>query len=122
MISIKEALTIKDGHIIHDYFGRMLRVNNYSITYDKGSPADVEFGCRDIYTNESFVYSYDEIYLEFNDLSDENKLFLTWLRKKNNCIYLEIEDIQSMKEAFMSGFTEGYSYRKQINAEEQLQK
>lgn len=122
MISIREALTIKDGYIIHDYFGRMLRVNNYSIIYEKGLPVSVDFGCKDIYTNESFVYSYDEIYLEFNDLSDENKLFLTWLRKNDNCTYLHTDDIESFKEAFMAGFNTGLSYKLQYSSQEQLQK
>ena len=122
MISIREALNIKDGYIIHDYCGRMLRVNSYSIKYEKGLPIDVEFGCRDIYTNESFFYSYSEIYSEFNDLSDENKLFLTWLRKNDDCRYLGAEDIQSFKEAFMAGFNRGYYYKLHNSAEEQLQK
>jgi len=122
MISIREALTIKYGHIIHDHCGRTLKVNNYSIVYEKGLPTSVEFGCRDIYTNESFTYSYGEIYLEFDDLSDETKLFLTWLRKNENCTYLHTEDIESLKQAFMSGFNAGLSYKLQQSSQEQLQK
>lgn len=122
MISIKEALDIRDGHKIYDYCGRHLEVKNYSVMYENGSPINIEFGCRDIYTNEKLIYSYDEIYITYEDLSDECKLFLTWLRKDNDCYLKGDREIKELKLAFMGGFTDGYAYKRKNLAQEQLQK
>jgi len=122
MISIREALSIRDGHIIHDHCGRTLEVKNYSIKYENGLPISVEFSCRDIYTNERLIYSYDEIYIDYNDLCDEQKLFLTWFRKDPDCHFMGSNEIRGLKLAFMTGFSEGLLYKRKNLAQEQLQK
>lgn len=122
MISIKQALDIRDGQYVHNYCGRNLKVHSYAVQYEKGQLTNVEFGCIDINTNERFMYSYDEIYQNLDDLSDEQKLFLEWLRQDDDCIHLSIEEIKSMEKAFMNGFSNGYSYKYKKLAEEQLQK
>jgi len=121
MISIKEALNIRDSTYVYDYYGRNLKVYGYTVTYEKGKPTNVEFSCIDINTNEKFIYSYDEIYQNFDYLSDEQKLFLVWLRKRED-YYRDIDDIKKFEEAFMNGFSAGYSYKRQKLADEQLQK
>lgn len=122
MISIKEALSIRDGDRVHDYYGRYLEVKSYSIAYEKGLPTHIEFGCRDINTNEQFRYSHEEIYLSFDDLGDEDKLFLKWLRNNTNCYYSYYDDVKLLRHVFMSGFSDGFSYKQKYLAEQQLQK
>lgn len=120
MISIKQALTIRSGDTVYDYYGRVLLIHSYFIEYDKGIPTTIEFGCKDINTNEQLRYSYDEIYINYNDLSDEEKLFLIWLRK-NTDFYVSY-DMELLKQAFITGFADGYNYKRKNLAEEQLQK
>jgi len=121
MISIREALDIHDGDHIYDYYGRNLKVKNYMVRYERGEPTDIEFTCLDINTNERFIYSYNEIYLNINNLSDEQQLFLAWLRNRQD-YYRDIDDIKKFEEAFMVGFSKGYSYKRKKLSEEQLQK
>jgi hypothetical protein len=121
MISIKQALDIRDGDYVYDYYGRHLKVFGYSIVYEKGLPQNIEFSCCDINTNAKFIYQYDELYLNFDDLSDEQKLFLKWLKNQSE-YYDDRYETKKLEQAFMSGFSLGHSYKKQKLAEEQLQK
>lgn len=123
MISINQALSIVDGDIIFDYCGRTLEVTKYKVvTFNKGNPITIDFYCVDINTEQRFIYSYDEIYQNFDDLSDEQKLFIDWLKESKECYLKSSEELQVLKNAFMAGFQHGYQYRQRKTAEEQLQK
>jgi len=123
MISIKEALSIRDGDYIYDYYGYNLKVLGYIITYEQGEVANIEFNCIEINTNQRFLYRYEDIYLNVDDLSDEQKIFLRWLRNNTkDPYYYDLEEIKKIEKAFMTGFSLGYSYKNQKLSEEQLQK
>jgi hypothetical protein len=123
MISINEALSITDGDIIYDFCGRTLEVTKYKVvTFNKGNPTTIDFHCIDINTSQRFIYSYTEIYKNYDDLSDEEKLFLEWLKEEKECYLKSSEELELLKNTFMGGFRYGYQYKQQRIAEEQLQK
>ena len=123
MISINQALSIVDGDIIFDYCGRPLEVTKYKVvTFTKGSPTSIDFHCRDINTGQRFVYSYNEIYQNFDDLCDEDKLFLQWLKEERDCYLRSSEELQLLRYSFMGGFRNGYKYQQTKLSEAQLQK
>jgi hypothetical protein len=118
MMTLKEAFRLTTGNIVYDISGRSLKVGDYTITFDDGKPINAYFKCTD--TNDPtwcFTYQYNEIYQNFEDLCDEEKLFLKWIQN-----YSEEYDLDQIKTAYMAGFSQGYSMRQKYSAEEQLQK
>lgn len=51
-------------------------------------------------------------------LSDEEKSFMEWMKT----IILKTNDLSIIRKAYLDGFAAGWSYKKQMLAQEQLQK
>lgn len=122
MISIKDALQIKDGDHIHDYCGRKLLVHSYSVMYEKGLPISIEFGCKDINTNVGYIYRYDEIYTNFDNLTVRQQLFLKWFRSRPEYYFTSDDEIRLLKEAYLAGFYDAKDLNLKNAAQLQLQK
>ena len=126
MMTLKQALGIITGDVVHDIGGRTLKVGNYTISFEKGEPINAYFTCIDINDPTwSFSYSYNEIYQNFEDLCDEDKSFIEWIRnegKKQFVGYMYNHEIKELRDPFVAGFVSGFKYRKQTSAQEQLQK
>lgn len=123
MITINNALCFKKDDLIFDICGRSLKIKNYKITYDdQGKPINIIFYCIDINTGALLYFSHNEIYQTYEDLSDENKLFLSWIRKKEDCYTMCEDEFILLKESYLSGFRDGYITKDKINSEHQLQK
>jgi hypothetical protein len=126
MTTLKQALGIITGDVVHDMGGRTLKVGNYTISFEKGEPINAYFTCVDI--NDPtwhFTYQYNEIYQNFEDLSDEHKSFLLWIRdtKVDKFLgYMYNDDIKDLKDSYIAGFAAGFQYRKIVSSQEQLQK
>jgi len=128
MMTLKRAILVRNNDIVYDITGKQLKVKEYSITFADGRFKDVHFRCIDNSdpTIESY-HRYDELYEHFEDLSDEEKHFITWIKTKHydtnlEFKYLDNDEISKIKSAYLSGFAEGFAYRQKISAEEQLQK
>ena len=124
MTTLKQALGIITGDIVHDIGGRTLKVGNYTISFEKGEPINAYFTCVDVNDQTwSFTYQYNEIYQNFEDLCDEDKSFLLWVRKMNKMLnYMYNDDYKDLRDAYISGFVAGFQHQRKISAEEQLQK
>lgn len=55
-------------------------------------------------------------------LSDEEKSFHLWISNNLNYVNSHKRSIEVMKKLYMAGFNAGFTYKRQITAEEQLQK
>lgn len=56
------------------------------------------------------------------ELSDEEKFYYDWV--KNNLEYINQykNSIEVMKKLYMAGFADGFTYRRKMTAQEELQK
>lgn len=60
--------------------------------------------------------------MEEEYLSDEEKSFHLWISNNLNYVNDHKRSIEVMKTLYMAGFNAGFIYKRQIRAEEQLQK
>lgn len=126
MMTLKQALGLMTGTLVYDMSGRKLKVGNYTITFEKGQPINAYFKCTDL-NNPTwhFTYQYNEIYQNFEDLSDEDKSFMKWMQdegKKHFPGYIYNDEIKELRDLYITGFVAGFEHRKQTSAQEQLQK
>lgn len=61
--------------------------------------------------------SYDDEYM-----SDEEQNFHAWLSNNISYVNSNKQSIHVMKKLYMAGFSDGFTYKRKIIAEEQLQK
>lgn len=122
MISIRQALALNTDNIIYDFCGRTLKIKSSSVTYYKGEPCSVRYYCSDINTGALLYFTHYEIYQDYDDLCDEDKAFLSWIRSKDDCHTMCDDELLLLKDAFLSGFNHGISYTFKRKADEQLQK
>jgi hypothetical protein len=124
MMTLRQALGIHSGNILYNIAGTELKVKDYSITFAHGEPKDAYFKCID--NNDptwEFTYKYDELYQNFEDLSDDEQSFISWART----VYSDLkhrfyDDLSEIRTAYSAGFFAGLTYKLKIKAEEQLQK
>jgi hypothetical protein len=76
---------------------------------------DLYFICVDSMLN-TLKYRYNK--LCGPELCDEDKIFIDWLQNND----VKTDNISLLKEAFMSGFSNGCSHKQKARSEDQLQK
>jgi len=125
MMTLRQALGIHSGDMLYDMSGRELKVKDYSITFAHGEPKDAYFKCIDHNNPKKweFTYKYDELYQNFEDLSDDEQSFISWTRTTYTDLkYRFYDDLSEIRTAYSAGFFAGLTYQLKIRAEEQLQK
>ena len=125
MMTLRQALGISSNDIVYDISDRKLTVKDYSITFSHGDPKDAYFTCVD--NNDpkkwQFTYRYDELYQNFEDLSDDEQSYLGWVRTVYPDLkYRFYDDLKEIRTAYSAGFFAGLNHKLKIRAEEQLQK
>lgn len=116
-MTFKEALRVKIGDKIYTHSGNIVVVSGWYQNFENSYVNDdFYFVCIDSMFN-TIKYRYNE--LCGPELCDEDKMFIDWIQ--NNSI-LNTDHIPLLKQAFMSGFSRGYSHKQKIRSEEQLQK
>jgi hypothetical protein len=125
MMTLRQAMGIHSGDIVYDISGRELTVKDYSITFSHGEPKDAYFTCIDNSDSKKwqFTYKYDELYQNFEDLSDDEQSFISWVRT----VYPDLkyrfdDDLNEIRTAYSAGFFAGLTNQLKTRAEEQLQK
>lgn len=66
-----------------------------------------------------------EIFQNFEDFSDEDKSFSTWIFSINPDKFLQYvynNNIKDLKNSYVAGFAAGLQHKQKISAQEQLQK
>jgi hypothetical protein len=124
MMTLRQAMGLHSNSIVYDICGRELLVKDYSITFAHGEVKDATFKCID-HNDPSweFTYRYDELYQDFEELSDDEKSFVIWSRKVYKDLKYKFSDeLTEIKEAYSAGFFAGLTHQLKIRAEEQLQK
>jgi hypothetical protein len=112
----KEALRIKIGDKIYTHSGDIVVISGWHQNFENSCiKDDFYFICIDSMFN-TIKYRYNE--LCGPELCDEDKMFIDWLQNQN----IMKSDIPLLKEAFMSGFSSGYSHKQKVRSEDQLQK
>jgi hypothetical protein len=116
-MNFKEALRLNIGDRVYAHSGEILIISGWHQNFENHCiNDDLYFNCVDTALN-SVQYRYDE--LCGLELCDEDKMFIEWYSNKcpkNDHI------IQYLKSAFMRGFQCGYSHKKRVSCEDQLQK
>jgi hypothetical protein len=124
MMTLRQALGVHSGDIVYNLAGTELKVKDYSITFAHGEPKNAYFKCID--NNDptwEFTYDYDELYQNFEDLSDDEQSFISWARTVYPDLkYRFYDDLSEIRTAYSAGFFAGLTYQLKIRAEEQLQK
>ena len=123
-MTLRQALGIHSGDIVYNIAGTELKVKDYSVTFAHGELKNAYFKCID--NNDptwEFTYGYDELYQNFEDLSDDEQAFLSWVRT----VYPDLkyrfdDDLNEIRTAYSAGFFAGLTHQLKIRAEEQLQK
>lgn len=115
-MTFEEAVRLKIGDKIYNHFGEIMVISGWHQNFENPCKNDdLYFLCVDSMFN-TVKYRYNE--LCGPELCDEDKMFIDWLQ--NNAILNS--DIPLLKEAFMSGFSCGYSHKQKARSQEQLQK
>ncbi len=115
-MTFNEAVRLKIGDKIYNHFGEIVVISGWHQNFENPCKNDdLYFLCVDSMFN-TVKYRYNE--LCGSELCDEDKMFIDWLQ--NNAILNS--DIALLKEAFMSGFSCGYSHKQKARSQEQLQK
>jgi len=115
-MTFKEALRLKEGDSVFTHCGNRVVISGWYQNFE--NPCindDLYFLCIDSMFN-TIKYRYNE--LCGVELCDEDKMFIDWLQSG----YKIKTDIPLLKEAFMSGFSNGYSHKQKVRSEDQLQK
>ena len=109
-------LTSNMGASIYTHGGDIVVVSGWHQNFENLCVKDdLYFLCVDSMFN-TVKYRYNE--LCGPELCDEDKMFIDWLQSQN----IMKSDIPLLKEAFMSGFSNGYSHKQKVRSEDQLQK
>ncbi len=115
-MTFEEAVRLKIGDKIYNHFGEIMVISGWHQNFENPCKNDdLYFLCVDSMFN-TVKYRYNE--LCGPELCDEDKMFIDWLQ--NNSILNS--NIPLLKEAFMSGFSCGYSHKQKARSQEQLQK
>jgi predicted lipase len=109
-------LTSNIGSPVYTHSGEVVVISGWNQKFDNPCITDdLYFSCIDSMFNVK-RYRYNE--LCGPELCDEDKMFIDWLQNKKTLK----SDIPLLKEAFMSGFSKGYSHKQKTKSQEQLQK
>jgi hypothetical protein len=110
-------LTSNIGSPVHTHSGEVVVISGWNQKFDDPCiKDDLYFSCIDSMFNVK-QYRYNE--LCGPELCDEDKMFIDWLQ---NSDAVKTDNITLLKEAFMSGFSNGYSHKQKVRSEDQLQK
>jgi hypothetical protein len=109
-------LTSHMGSVIYTHCGERVVISGWDQKLENPCVKDdLYFSCIDSMFNVK-RYRYNE--LCGPELCDEDKMFIDWIQNKETLK----NDIPLLKEAFMSGFSSGYSHKQKVRSEDQLQK
>jgi|688.fasta_scaffold263777_3 hypothetical protein len=120
-LSSNYSKNLYKGLVVYNVYGDKLIVKNYNITYTSEKIDSAEVFC----TNEKGLtekYSLDELYDDFNDLCDEEKSFIYWIRKNTDIIYLDVNTIDLLRKCYVQAFANGFNSKLKYSAQEILQK
>ena len=110
-------LTSNVGSPVYTHSGEVVVISGWNQKFDDPCiKDDLYFTCVDSMLNTR-QYRYNE--LCGPELCDEDKMFIDWLQSGNK---IETDNIPLLKQAFMSGFSNGYSHKQKARSEDQLQK
>jgi hypothetical protein len=120
-LSLNNIDSVYSGSVLYNVCGDKLTVQNYSFKYNNGKIISWEVDCidKDGYTEK---YSYDELYDSFDDLCDEEKSFIKWIRKNPDIIYLYPDKVFQFRDCYIQAFADGFNQKLKYSAEEFLQK
>ena len=120
-LSLNNIDSVYSGSVLYNVCGDKLTVQNYSFKYNNGKIISWEVDCidKDGYTEK---YSYDELYDSFDDLCDEEKSFIKWIRKNPDIIYLYPDKVFQFRDCYIQAFADGFNQKLKYSEEEQLQK
>ena len=120
-LSLDSVNNIYSGYSLYNICGNKLTVQNYSFKYNNGKIISAELDCIDDsgYTEK---YNHDELYDSFDDLCDEEKSFIKWIRKNPDIIYLDPDSIAQLRECYIEAFADGFNSKLKYSAQESLQK
>lgn len=120
-LSLDSIGTVYSGLSLYNIYGEKIVVKNYSFKYHDGKIISAELDCVD-YSGYVEKYNYDELYDSFDDLCDEEKSFIQWIRKNPDIIYLDPDMIVRLRECYLQAFAEGFTSKLKYSAQELLQK
>lgn len=113
--------SVYSGSVLYNLCGDKLTVQNYSFKYNNGKIISAELDCIDD-NGSTEKYNYDELYYSFEDLGDEEKSFIKWIRKNSDIIYLDPDSIVQLRECYIQAFADGFNSKLKYSAQESLQK
>lgn len=116
---LDQARSVKIGDKLVNTFNEHIVVTSIFSPTDQGSV--VLFGTVDTGLQQQ-SYSSEDVYFDFIDLCDEEKHFIEWAAHNRQLITDHEESFSAIKNAYMSGFGNGFAYKKILKFEEQMQK
>jgi hypothetical protein len=120
-LSLSSINNIYSGIVLYNICRGLVIVQNYSFKYNNGKIISAELDCIDD-NGSTERYNYDELYYSFEDLGDEEKSFIKWIRKNSDIIYFSPEIISQLRDCYIQAFADGFNAKLQYSAQEFLQK
>lgn len=111
-MDFEKAIVLKTGQIVKNCFGEKFVVYkvDYSINFDnKQKQCYVQ--TIDSRTNKTWL-SYNDIYLDNDDICDEEKYFLNWIKDNEEYVRENYDYLDILRFCFLQGFSKGYDYNK----------
>lgn len=88
------------------------------------SPSDSDiilFGTIDTRLHKE-SYSFEDLYYNLEEICDEERSFISWVKENREFILDNEESFRAMKKAYMAGFGNGFAHKQTYTYEEQMQK
>jgi hypothetical protein len=116
------AISTHVGDRVYNCFMDELIIKSHYYKYDNnGKLSSIIFDTLDK-NNNTKTYSFDNLYdKDFTWESDEEKSWISWASQNKDFI-LEFDHIDTIKNIYQIGFTNGFDYRRSIKHEELMQK
>ncbi|NBO99271.1 MAG: hypothetical protein EBU90_03970 [Proteobacteria bacterium] len=112
-----QAKLVKVGDHLVDVF-----LDDIIITGIYRTKDNILFSTVDTRVNQISLSYQDVYHKDLTDICDEEKHFLYWARDNKQAIDSNYIDIEIVKKAYISGFANGYNYKKSISFDELMQK
>lgn len=123
-MNFEDAIKLKTGSTVYDCFGNKLLVYkvDFNFTFNNGND-----------TKQCYIYaidkqldkvklSYDNVFLDQELLSDEEKIFVNWISENAQFVNKNKDILHIIHFCFLQGFSEGFKYKKTYTLKELMEK
>lgn len=123
-MNFEEAIKLKTGSRVYDSFGNKLLVCkiDFNFIFNNGKEVKNCFIYAVDKKLDKVKLSYENVFLDEDFLSDEEKIFVKWVSENKEFINKNQDILHIISHCFLQGFAEGHKYKKINTLQELMEK